>query len=109
MRASPKNSRPPAVISMRSSAPQSKPHAPGGLSDPASARAKLASAVAQMRTNAPKRVLADALAVLSDLSGAVGDMTAAQAEWDEAVKLYQQVGHPAREHSPHWLVDQSRG
>lgn len=81
----------------------------GGLSDPASARAKLASAVAQMRTNAPKRVLADALAVLSDLSGAVGDMTAAQAEWDEAVKLYQQVGHPAREHSPHWLVDQSRG
>ncbi|MBK9123294.1 MAG: tetratricopeptide repeat protein [Chloroflexi bacterium] len=80
-----------------------------GLSDPVAARAKLAPAVAHMRTSAQKRVLADALAVSSELSGSVGEMAQAQAEWDEAVKLYHLVGHPAREHSPHWLADQSTG
>lgn len=78
-----------------------------GLHDPRAAHEALEAVVKQIRTSGTKRVLADALSVLSELSGKLGELDRAQAEWDEAVKLYQLVGHPAGEHSPHWLVDRS--
>lgn len=62
-------------------------------------------AVTLARRHELRRLLADALTAQSQRDAALGDLPAARAAWDEAVRLYTALKMPQARFTPGWLTE----
>jgi tetratricopeptide (TPR) repeat protein len=71
--------------------------------DPTDGLAQLLSLLPAIRTVGLKRLTAEALAALSQLSAATGQSGAGN-YWEDARKLYKLIGHPLGQITPAWIL-----
>lgn len=74
-----------------------------GRSDPAASASALLPIINALRSQGNRRLLADALTVLSQLTAAEHRLEDANRLWDEAHKLYSALDHPSKRLEPAWL------
>lgn len=74
-----------------------------GRADPAKAAADLLPVVNTLRTHGSRRLLADALTILSQLTAEQHRLEGANRLWDEAHKIYSALDHPLKRLDPAWL------
>jgi tetratricopeptide (TPR) repeat protein len=74
-----------------------------GRADPVKAAADVLAVVNAVRGQGNRRLLADALTALSQLTAAQNRLEDANRLWDEAHKLYSALDHPSKRLEPAWL------